>query len=416
VNLILADPTLKSYMGHSFEYARSLGNHAKAQGHGVTALASRSLKDEVSREIGAVRCFRFDLFHHFELPALCARLPAGVRNWLSDEWNYFRHARWIRQDLESAERQLPIGPDALVLFPTVGFNDIEPVVRWAERLPKERCPWIALVFHFTAYPDYNQPYHRAHYYTRALKYLENSPRRSRFRLFADSQELADEYSDYTQLPLRVLPIPHVDPAEETFAPSWNQRAEGRVRLTYLGDARMNKGFHLLPQLFRQLEPEIRRGRVEGEVQANVRFADEWQAVHAATRLRRQEGVVLHERELTSSEYYALLGRADIVLLPYLLENYHSQTSGIFAEALARGKPVVVPRGSWMARQLGDVGAGATFLPGDRRSLYEACRTAIDDFRQLQARAREAASAWKRWHSPATYLRVVMESLNEAAHG
>ena len=257
----------------------------------------------------------------------------------------------------------------------------------------------------------------AHTITRGRsKYLEKSPRRSRFRLFTDSQELADEYSDYTQLPLRVLPIPHVDPAEEAFAPSWNHRAEGLVRLTYLGDARMNKGFHLLPQLFQQLEPEIRKGRVEGEVQANVRFADEWQAVHAATRLRRQEGVVLHERELTSSEYYALLDRADIVLLPYLLENYHSQTSGIFAEALARGKPVVVPRGSWMARQLGNFGAGATFLPGDRRSLYEACRSAIDDFRQLQAQAREAASVWKQWHSPATYLRVVMESLNEDAHG
>jgi glycosyltransferase involved in cell wall biosynthesis len=416
VNLILADPTLKTYMGHSFEYARSLGEHAETLGQGVTTLASRHLSPDVGREIEAVPCFRFDLFHHFKLPAVCSLLPAGVRNWLSDEWNYSRHARWIRQDLEAVGRQLPMGPRSLVLFPTVGFNDIEPVVRWAERLPKERCPWIALVFHFTAYPDYSQPYHRAHYYTRALKYLERSCRRSRFRLFTDSDELADEYSDYTRLPLRVLPIPHVEPVDNAPEPQSERRPDYPVRLTYLGDARMNKGFHLLPQLFQQLEPEIRRGLVEGEIQANVRFADEWRARHAANRLARQKGIVLHDRELSSREYYALLDRADIVLLPYLLENYHSQTSGIFAEALALGKPVVVPRGTWMSRQLRQFGAWLTFLPGDRRSLYETCQSAIEDCRQLKAQAIERRDAWKRRHSPGTYLQLVMDSFEEDGEG
>jgi glycosyltransferase involved in cell wall biosynthesis len=412
----LADPTLKTYMGHSFEYARSLGEHAETLGQGVTTLASRHLSPDVGREIAAVPCFRFDLFHHFKLPAVCSFLPAGVRNWLSDEWNYSRHSRWIQQDLEAAQGQLPMGPHTLVLFPTVGFNDIEPVVRWAERLPKERCPWIALVFHFTAYPDYSQPYHRAHYYTRALRYLERSCRRSRFRLFTDSDELADEYSDYTRLPLRVLPIPHVEHSNNTPRGQTDHGCDHPVRLTYLGDARMNKGFHLLPQLFQQLEPEIRQGLVEGEIQANVRFADEWQARHAADRLRRQKGIILHDRELSSPEYYALLDRADTVLLPYLLENYHSQTSGIFAEALAVGKPVVVPRGTWMSRQLRQFGAGLTFLPGDRRSLYETCQSAIENCDQLKRQAFERRHAWKQRHSPGTYLQLVMDSLEEDGDG
>ena len=165
-------------------------------------------------------------------------------------------------------------------------------------------------------------------------------------------------------------------------------------------------------MFQQLERSLGAGAVTGEVQANVRFADEWQVVHAARRLKQQAGVALYDSELTSSQYYDLLERADIVLLPYTLENYHSQTSGIFAEALAAGKPVVVPRGTWMARELKESGAGVTFLPGDRRSLYEACMEAVADWQPLTSKAREASLRWKVHHSPATYLRLVMNSLVE----
>jgi glycosyltransferase involved in cell wall biosynthesis len=408
VNLILADHTLKSYMGHSFEYARSVGDHARSLGHHVTTLAARQVSDKVVREIGAVPCFRFDLFHQYKLPAICSILPDDIRGWLLDEWNYFRHARRINQDLRETQSEIPTGENTLMLFPTMGFNDIEPVVRWAERLSMAQCPWIALVFHFTAYPDHSQPYHRAHYYTRALRYLEKSKRRSRFRLFTDSHELADEYREYTNMPLRVLPIPH---AVFTRLPRPTPtRGTGAIRLTYLGDARTNKGFHLLPNLFESLQPEIRKNRMVGEIQANVRFAEEWQAVAAVRRLKRLDGVTLHERELTSSEYYELLHRADIVLLPYTVENYHTQTSGIFAEALAAGKPVIVPRGTWMARELKRNGAGTTFLPGDRRSLYEACVDAVEHFQPLQRDALRASAGWQQQHSPAKYLQLVMESL------
>ena len=73
---------------------------------------------------------------------------------------------------------------------------------------------------------------------------------------------------------------------------------------------------------------------------------------AALCALQQEPVTLLEDELSINQYEELLDRASLVLLPYQTLYYHSQTSGVFAEAIGRGIPVVVPRGTWMARQVG----------------------------------------------------------------
>jgi glycosyltransferase involved in cell wall biosynthesis len=411
MNLILADRTLESYMGHSFEYARSVGEHARDLGHTVTTLGARRVAPEVAAEVGAIPCFRYHNSYRFELADVVSfLLPRDIRTWLGDEWNYARHARALAEDLAAVQDRLPLDRDALVLFPTVSYNDIAPIVTWANHFRPGQCPWIALVLHFSAYPDYALGSPMPHYYARACARLLKSPHRDRFRLFTDSAALAEEYRDYIPLPVAVLPIPHAHPAGPAPCPA--RRAAGTLRLTYLGDARVHKGFHLLPPLFKRLAPDLAAGLVEAEIQANVRSAEEWPAVLAVERLRNQPGVTLHETELTTGQYYALLGRADVVLLPYTLEYYHAQTSGIFAEALAHGKPVIVPRGTWMAGELKRHGAGVTFLPGDPLSLYHACQEAARDFDDLQAVAAEGAASWRRRHSTAAYLDLLLNSLAE----
>src|SRR5262249_7056359 len=118
------------------------------------------------------------------------------------------------------------------------------------------------------------------------------------------------------------------------------------------------------------------------------------------------------KELTTAQYYELLARAGIVLLPYTLENYHAQTSGIFAEALAWGKPVVVPRGTWMAAELKRYGAGVTVLSGGRHRLYETVLQAVEDYRCLRSAAADKALRWREFHSPATYWRTIVASFSE----
>jgi hypothetical protein len=64
-------------------------------------------------------------------------------------------------------------------------------------------------------------------------------------------------------------------------------------------------------------------------------------------------VVLYTEPLDSSSYCDLVVNSDIILLPYDKQAYYAGSSGILAEALAAGVPVIVPEGIWMAKQFAE---------------------------------------------------------------
>jgi len=404
VNWIIADQTLTSYMGHSFEYARAICEQVRSSGGSATVLAGASVSDKVIEELGAIPCFHSGLDEDFAAP-LYPLLPQRLHR-LAREYNYYRHLRAVYADLVAQEKRVVLDRHTVVLFPTVRHNQIAPIVKWAKRVAGTGGPRFCLVLRFTAFATYSQPSLTEGLYRRAFRSLERSRVRERFRLFSDSDLLAREYRDHTSLPVEILPIPHVEGRAGNVAADSGNGSPGPIRLTYAGDARTNKGFHLLPYVFEKLAPLTRRGLILGEVQANIRDQSEWIVRTAVHRLRRA-GVTLHETELTSADYYALLDRAGIILLPYTLDHYHAQTSGIFAEAMARGKPVIVPRGTWMADQLRTYGAGVTFLPGDRQSLLEAVQSAVESYEPLERQARHRCRAWAAQHNARAFVEAIV---------
>ena len=90
-----------------------------------------------------------------------------------------------------------------------------------------------------------------------------------------------------------------------------------------------------------------------------------------------------------------------MILPYTLANYHSQTSGVFAEALAQKKAVVCPRGTWMARQTFAFEAGAVFAPDDVEDLAQQTLFVIGALPGFQALAGETRSPLARHSQSAT---------------
>ena len=408
-HLIIADQSLVNYMGHSFEYAHSIGAYAQSISCKVTILANKLVSQKVIRDINAIPCFRYGLDHSFDSPFF-RTLPNNIGRKLFTEWNYRSHAQTLYLDLCNAEKLIEINSESIVIFHTIRHNQILPIIKWAEHIPKSQCPWFVLVFHFTAYPNFSQPSETAQFYRRALNYLENSSVRDRFCLFTDSHELADEYHNYTKIPVNVLPIPHATPLEVLTNVKNVKDSSFPIRLTYVGDARTNKGFHLLPFVFNKLKSEFDNGIIEAEVQANIRTYSEWEIALSINRMRQYKGVKLYETNLSSNDYYGLIDRAGIILLPYTLDYYHSQTSGIFCEALAYGKPVIVPRGSWMAKQLKDNGSGITFIPEDRQSLYEAIIAAICQYKELKTVALKRSSLWQQFHCTSKYMSIIMNSI------
>ncbi|WP_377806285.1 hypothetical protein ABNQ38_06275 (plasmid) [Azospirillum sp. A29] len=121
---------------------------------------------------------------------------------------------------------------------------------------------------------------------------------------------------------------------------------------YLGDARLEKGFHLIPAAIDQLDRDyVAQGLLRFQLQSYVTQArPELKILQALEHLRsmNRSAVRTLPRPLSMPEYNELLNRSDFVLIPYTRLNYTARSSGIFTEALAAGKPVIVPAGTWMS--------------------------------------------------------------------
>jgi|GEM_PF-3465412 len=166
--------------------------------------------------------------------------------------------------------------------------------------------------------------------------------------FTDTDELTADYNALGVYFIKTAVIP--------VAPELHVRQTPTKPLTalYLGDARDEKGFHLLPALMRQTLDLIKSKGLRYVCQSNFNIpGGERESSRALTMLRETQvetSVQLIPGPLTASEYHRLIQSAGIIMVPYKPENYQARSSGIFAEALAAGIPCLVPAGTSMARQ------------------------------------------------------------------
>lgn len=159
------------------------------------------------------------------------------------------------------------------------------------------------------------------------------------RICSDSVSLAQRIEEQINQKVDVLPI---------LSPDHNpiQSHRNHINVTYLGDARREKGFHFLPDL---VEHAIHfRENIRFFLQSHLNIPNGETGILAAIeRLQQKENVFLKPEAITEHEYNLALDEADILLILYDVQNYMYRTSGIFCEALSRGIPTLIPFGTWM---------------------------------------------------------------------
>ena len=177
----------------------------------------------------------------------------------------------------------------------------------------------------------------------------------------------------------------------------------------MGDGRGAKGFPLLTRLVAPLRQ--RTGiRLLSQCAAPTSNDQDFERSAAVLREASPDPVTLAEGKLSRRDYAELLAAMDIVLVPYSAPGYKRSTSGIFAEALAAGKPVVVPSDTWMAAELGrGHGAGEVYPRGRPEEFETACLRAAEGFETLKARAVERAAAYRTRHSATTLVAQLLAS-------
>ena len=140
------------------------------------------------------------------------------------------------------------------------------------------------------------------------------------------------------------------------------------------------------------------------------ISDEYKKeTEAADQLERLPEIATVVRgSLRTAEYHKLFAKASIVLLPYEPERYAYGTSGVFAEAMAAGKPVITTSNTWMtdeAKRLGGVVHGLE--RHDSQSLLKAIETMLPNIETLQAEAQRAAARWSAEHNEQKLLECLL---------
>lgn len=388
---ILGDPSFVSFSGHCYEYIRSLAEPLRAAGHEVIIAGNRGLDGAVAAATGANGVFTYWCDARptpFGIAAESRLGRALVRR---------AHERSVLRDLTEFDARIGVRASDVLVLNTFRHWGIRGIVRWLEALPAERVPRVALILHFSAYPVPGGTQNDSAMYRDAFAAIAASPRRGRFTLLADSDGLIAEYRGFTDLPIGLAPIPHTKVVAMDEAAAGGDPARPIV-LTYAGEARTNKGFQFLPYVAERLQAAGTRRPYLFEIQTFIHDRSQPFYQLAMAKLERLGNCRLFDKQFDDAEYEAFVRRSDVMLIPYLTDNYHVQTSGIYAEAVSLGKPTVVSMGTWMADQVRRHGGGIAVPPGDHHALYEAVATIIDRYDEYKQAAAAASQAWRQFHT------------------
>ena len=199
--------------------------------------------------------------------------------------------------------------------------------------------------------------HRA--YRRAFTLLRNYPA---IRFTCETAALVELYKRAFDVDCTILPTPIEK--RDIFHP-----VNERVRLGYFGYSKKEKGYHLLPRaisLCAEMRPDL-------EFVIQAQHGKGIQEIDDATfALRGMPGVRVLEGALSAAQYERQVRSSDIVLLPYDPEYFGIRGSGVYADAVSGGLPIVAASGTWAARCVTEGRAvGEVFAPYDSASFARA---------------------------------------------
>ncbi len=380
--LFVVSPTLTGFGGHHYEYSVAVGQAALAAGCAPVILAHQTC------EAGA---------------------PGGVvidPRFSETQWE--SAAAWLK-DLDAALEAHQAGRHDHILSQATLPEQLEALIA---ALPPDApdAPFLHLVFRrdLREFDDNQQIFLRD-----LLLNLPNHPALSgRCFFYCDTEELCEQYNHGLACGHRVfasLPIPfRHDVLDGGSAP----RTDKRLTVTYLGDARTEKGYQYLPAAISAIAahaPPEELAKLRFVIQSNYNLPGGEPGIpeaRASLAAIKGVGVELVDGPFTPEAYYALLGEADVMVLPYRPDRYAYRSSGVLAEALAAGKVCVVPEGTWMAAQVRQTDGGVVYSDADQ--LGGAIFEAITKYDELSAKASGGKQAYRERHSGDRLIHALLE--------
>jgi glycosyltransferase involved in cell wall biosynthesis len=342
---VLLDPTLRNEVGHHYHYAQHVLSGARRLGFQTVAAINRSFDVSVSEADEVYPVYWYDFWGR-DTSSRDLR-PMG------------NHAsKYFLKQTKQVFDALSLNSGDEVFVPNISDSDLAALIDGYEKGLFQRGPrWHLFLRHDL--PDENGIRIRS---MRAI-HLAMGPEQVRF--YSDTEALAEQHRSATGLPVTVLPIPVSAEPRVPIIRQWSNP----LIIAYLGDARVEKGFHHLPELVRLCRDGISSGRLLFEIQiAGSGYDPQCEAASIELKkLQLNGGIRLRPEKLTTEEYLDLLGRADVLISLYDGQAYRRRSSNVVIEGICEGKGLLLTRGC----------APAEILPSDCPWLCSTIREAAD---------------------------------------
>lgn len=207
----------------------------------------------------------------------------------------------------------------------------------------------------------------------------------RLHVYSETQQMADFYRPLIGLEVDAMPGPGlVMPARR----ARHQLPDRPLTVLCIGFANRPKGYRLLPEA---IEGMLRQQRtVRFMIHGIVKGSDAEGDQPIFDRLSALgDRVVVRQDVLSEQDYAALLGEADLLLLPYDPAVYRTRGSGVFSDARKIGLPVVATGACAFAAPAFEQGWGVAITEYTAAGVATAVLAAVE---RLDGLARCAAAA------------------------
>lgn len=165
------------------------------------------------------------------------------------------------------------------------------------------------------------------------KLLKKLVKPNHFRLFSDSELLANSMAKYFKESFTVMPIPHTEFVEKL------PNDEDNIICWWAGPPRQEKGWQIVKKLSK----------------CEIFDGDKFTLVAAKSTdlmtVNHGVKVILTDDNLPREKYISWLSKTDIMLIPYDAIAYQERTSGVFTESIIAGNIPLTMANTWMAREL-----------------------------------------------------------------
>jgi hypothetical protein len=393
MKFIVLHHRLGGYSSHHYNEALGLRRELAQRGHELVLLVNAAAQPRLVGELQA-RAVLVD--------------PTFRMEWSFEE----RSGRFVDLLRRHVQPRTTRGDCLLVTIATQ--LEAHALTRWLQQLPPRKKPYIVVLFlsdrwNRAGREEYERQAAELRTLGGAIAGLTPDDA-NRMVFCAATDALAAELSGLlgTAVASAPMPLPYGVPHPDR-AP---KPAGALPCVAILGGTRREKGSYRIADI-------IRACRSLADVIFLVHLTNDTLTVAESEQLARiadEPNVAVLREALPLPEYEAALGRADLVLLPYEVIPYRQRTSGVFGEAVAFGKPVVVTAGTWMAEQVAAGRAAGTIADdGQPESYAHAIARCVANLDEHRRAAAAASDAWRRTGSLTAFLDFVDAQLAERSH-